>query len=175
MIKQTPSFGRIFAMVAFALSCFGILVFLWLNFGGSVPLQPEGYRVTVAFPEATQLAQEADVRISGVRVGRVKQKEPNPQTGLTDTEIEIDARYAPIPKDTRAILRQKTLLGETYVELSPGTAGSGRVQDGGRLPARWPRRSSSTRSCGPSTRSRGRSSRRGSTSPARRRSATPRR
>ena len=71
MIKQTPSFGRIFAMVAFGLSCFGILVFLWLNFGGSVPLQPEGYRVTVGFPEATQLAAEADVRISGVRVGRV--------------------------------------------------------------------------------------------------------
>jgi phospholipid/cholesterol/gamma-HCH transport system substrate-binding protein len=135
MIKQTPSFGSIFAMVAFALSCFGIFVFLWLNFGGSVPLQPQGYRVTVAFPEATQLAQEADVRISGVRVGRVKKKEPNPQTGLTDTEIEVDARYAPIPKDTRAILRQKTLLGETYVELSPGTPGSGRVQDGGRLAA----------------------------------------
>jgi virulence factor Mce-like protein len=135
VIKETPSFGRIFAMVAFGLSCFGILVFLWLNFGGSVPLQPQGYRVTVGFPEATQLAQEADVRISGVRVGRVKKKEPNPNTGLTDTEIEIDARYAPIPKDTRAILRQKTLLGETYVELSPGTAGSGNVEDGGKLPA----------------------------------------
>ena len=50
MIKQTPSLGRIFAMVAFTLSCFGILVFLWLSFGGSVPLQPEGYRVTVGFP-----------------------------------------------------------------------------------------------------------------------------
>jgi phospholipid/cholesterol/gamma-HCH transport system substrate-binding protein len=135
VIKQAPSFGRIFAMVAFGLSCFGILVFLWLNFGGSVPLQPEGYRVTVGFPEATQLAQEADVRISGVRVGRVKKKEPNPHTGLTDTEIEIDSRYAPIPKDTRAILRQKTLLGETYVELSPGTAGTGNVADGGKLPA----------------------------------------
>ena len=136
MIKQTPSFGRIFAMVAFGLSCFGILVFLWLNFGGSVPLQPEGYRVTVGFPEATQLAQEADVRISGVRVGRVKKKEPNPQTGLTDTEIEIDARYAPIPKDTRAILRQKTLLGETYVELSPGhRRARGRWTDGGKLGA----------------------------------------
>jgi phospholipid/cholesterol/gamma-HCH transport system substrate-binding protein len=135
VIKQTPSLGRIFAMVAFALSCFGILVFLWLNFGGSVPLQPEGYRVTVGFPEATQLAQEADVRISGVRVGRVKKKKPNPHTGLTDTEIEIDARYAPIPKDTRAILRQKTLLGETYVELAPGTASSGNVDDGGKLAA----------------------------------------
>ena len=134
MIKQTPSFGRIFAMVAFGLSCFGILVFLWLNFGGSVPLQPKGYRVTVGFPEATQLAQEADVRISGVRVGRVKKKVANPQTGLTDTEIEIDARYAPIPKDTRAILRQKTLLGETYVELSPGHRAGG--QGGRRRQAR---------------------------------------
>jgi phospholipid/cholesterol/gamma-HCH transport system substrate-binding protein len=135
VIKQTPSFGRIFAMVAFTLSCFGILVFLWLNFGGSVPLQPEGYRVQVGFPSATQLAQEADVRISGVRVGKVKTKEPNEQTGLTDTELEIDSRYAPIPKDTRAILRQKSLLGETYVELSPGSSSSGIIQDGGQLPA----------------------------------------
>jgi virulence factor Mce-like protein len=135
MIKQTPSLTRIFAMVAFTLSCFGILVFLWLSFGGSVPLQPEGYRVSVSFPSATQLAQEADVRISGVRVGRVKAKEPNVHTGLTDAVLEIDARYAPIPKNTRAILRQKTLLGETYVELSPGTRSSGFIQDGGKLPS----------------------------------------
>jgi phospholipid/cholesterol/gamma-HCH transport system substrate-binding protein len=134
MIKQTPSIGRIFAMVAFTLSCFGILVFLWLSFGGSVPLQPEGYRVTVQFPEATQLAQEADVRISGVRVGKVKTREPNSETGLTDTVIEIDSRYAPIPRGTRAILRQKTLLGETYVELSPGSRGAGSLEDGGELP-----------------------------------------
>jgi phospholipid/cholesterol/gamma-HCH transport system substrate-binding protein len=135
VIKQTPRIGSILAMVVFGLSCFGILIFLWLNFGGSVPLQPKGYRVTVGFPEATQLAAEADVRISGVRVGRVKKKQPNPRTGLTDTEIEIDARYAPIPKDTRAILRQKSLLGETYVELSPGTAQAGNVADGGKLRA----------------------------------------
>jgi phospholipid/cholesterol/gamma-HCH transport system substrate-binding protein len=135
MIKQTPSLGRIFAMVAFTLSCFGILVFLWLNFGGSVPLQPEGYRVNVGFPSATQLAQEADVRISGVKVGSVKAKEPNEQTGLTDTTLEIDARYAPIPKDSRAILRQKSLLGETYVELAPGSQTSGLVPDGGKLAA----------------------------------------
>ncbi|MET0511464.1 MAG: MlaD family protein [Thermoleophilaceae bacterium] len=121
MIKQSPGVGRILTMVAFALSCFGILIFLWLNFGGSVPLRPEGYRITVNFPEATQLANEADVRISGVRVGRVKSVEPDERSGLTAAELEIEARYAPLPKDTRAILRQKSLLGETYVELSPGT------------------------------------------------------
>jgi virulence factor Mce-like protein len=141
VIKQAPSVGRILTMVAFALSCFGILVFLWLSFGGSVPLKPKGYRVEVAFPEATQLAKEAEVRISGVKVGRVKTTEPNKQTGLTDTELEIDARYAPLPKDTHAVLRQKTLLGETYVELSPGEAGarasgdeSRMIPDGGKLP-----------------------------------------
>ena len=40
--------------------------------------------------------------------------------GTALATIEIDASYAPIPDDTRAILRQKTLLGETYVELTPG-------------------------------------------------------
>ena len=133
MIKQAPSVGRILTMVAFTLSCFGIVLFLWLSFGGSIPLRPEGYRVKVAFPEATQLAQSAEVRISGVKVGRVISVEPNEQTGLTDTEIEIDSRYAPIPADTRAILRQKTLLGETYVEISPGQPDSPKLADGGML------------------------------------------
>jgi phospholipid/cholesterol/gamma-HCH transport system substrate-binding protein len=137
MIKQAPSLGRILTMVAFALSCFGIVVFLWLSFGGAVPLKPKGYRVEVSFPEATQLAQEAEVRISGVKVGRVKKTKANKRTGLTDTTIEIDSRFAPIPKDSRAILRQKTLLGETYVELSPGSGrgdASKLLADGGHLP-----------------------------------------
>ena len=113
MQKQAPSVGRILVMVLFALSCFGILLYLWLVFGGSTPLKPQGYRVKVNFPEATQLAQEADVRISGVPVGRVKKKELDEET--TSVEIELDGKYAPLPGDTRAVLRQKTLLGETYV------------------------------------------------------------
>jgi phospholipid/cholesterol/gamma-HCH transport system substrate-binding protein len=133
VIKQAPSVGRILTMVAFGLSCFGILLFLWLSFGGSVPLRPEGYRVNVSFPEATQLSKEAEVRISGVKVGKVRQVEPNEETGLTATVIELDSRFAPIPRDTRAILRQKTLLGETYVELTPGSPGTRSVPDGGEL------------------------------------------
>ena len=44
--KAAPSFGRIAVMVVFALSCFGLLLFLWLAFGGSIPLKPKGYRFT---------------------------------------------------------------------------------------------------------------------------------
>ncbi len=133
MIKQSPSLGKMIAMIAFALSCVAILLYLWLTFGGSVPLRAEGYRFTIKFPEATQLAQEADVRISGVNVGKVKTKNPDRATGLTSAVLELDSQYAPIPTDTRAILRQKTLLGETYVELTPGDRTAPALADGATL------------------------------------------
>jgi virulence factor Mce-like protein len=133
--KAAPSFGRIAAMVLFALSCFGLLLFLWLAFGGPVPLKPQGYRFKTTFGEATQLATEADVRISGVPVGKVKTITPDKATGRSTVEIELQTRYAPLPSDARAILRQKTLLGETYVELTPGSAAAEPIPEDGTLPA----------------------------------------
>src|SRR3954469_4981342 len=120
-------------MVVFALSCFGLLLFLWLSFGGTVPLKPKGYRFQVAFAEATQLGPEADRRIAAVTVGKVRTMRRDPRSNRTLATIEIQRRYAPIPADTRAVLRQKTLLGETYVELTPGTARAPKLAEGARL------------------------------------------
>ena len=133
MPKETPSVGKLAAMAVFSLTCFGLLLFLWLSFGGPIPLKPKAYQVEVGFPEAATLAQEADVRISGVTVGNVKTKELDKGGNRTTVELAIDQRYAPLPKDTKAILRQKTLLGETYVELTPGRSGAPKLEDGGRL------------------------------------------
>jgi virulence factor Mce-like protein len=133
MQKQAPTVGRILVMSIFTLSCFGLLLYLWSAFGGPVPLKPHGYRFETSFAEATQLAQEADVRISGVNVGRVKKIDLG--DGRTDATIELKDEYAPIPQDSRAILRQKTLLGETYVELTPGTKTAPKIPEGGRLEA----------------------------------------
>jgi len=119
MQKSAPTFGRVAIMVTFAFSCFGLLLFLWLAFGGAIPLKPNGYRVTVVLPDAGQLAQEADVRISGVNVGKVKAISLG-SDGLTHAVIELSQQYAPLPRNTRAVLRLKTLLGETYIELTPG-------------------------------------------------------
>src|SRR6059058_2083810 len=99
MQKQAPTLGRMLVMVGFALSCFGLLLFLWLAFGGPIPLKPKGYRFKVSFSEATQLAVEADVRISGVPVGKVKTVEPDKQTGRSEAVIEMEPRYAPVPSD----------------------------------------------------------------------------
>ena len=139
MQKQAPSLGRILVMVVFALSCFGLLLFLWLSFGGPVPLKPKGYQVKVAVPEATQLGEQADVRVAGVSVGKLTKKDIDPkQPNRTIATLTIDRRFAPIAKDTKAILRQKTLLGETFVELTPGNRKkAGAIPDNGELaPAR---------------------------------------
>jgi virulence factor Mce-like protein len=133
MQKNAPSLARILSMVIFALSCFGLLLFLWLSFGGAIPLKPKRYELRVNFPEATTLAQQADVRIAGVTVGKVQEKKLNKGADATNVTLQIEKKYAPIAKDAHAILRQKTLLGETYVELAPGHKNRGTLKDGALL------------------------------------------
>jgi virulence factor Mce-like protein len=72
------------------------------------------------------------VRIAGVSVGKVRELEADDGRNRTLATIELEREFAPLRKNTRAMLRQKTLLGETYVELSPGRGG-GSLSEGGRL------------------------------------------
>jgi phospholipid/cholesterol/gamma-HCH transport system substrate-binding protein len=133
METRPPTITRILVAIGFALSCFALALFLWISFGGPLPLKAEGYRFTVPFREATQLAVQSDVRISGVTVGQVKSIDLD-DNGFADATIQLDSRYAPIPADTKAILRQKTLLGETFVELTPGDENGPDLAEGGTLP-----------------------------------------
>jgi phospholipid/cholesterol/gamma-HCH transport system substrate-binding protein len=135
MNKNPPSMGRIAAMIGFTLSVAALLMFLWVSFGGTLPLRPEGYRFKAAFPEASLLVKEADVRMAGVNIGKVKQKELGPGGRSTLVTMEINHRFAPIGRDAKAILRQKSLLGETYVEITPGSPGVKKLADGGTLPS----------------------------------------
>ena len=133
METRAPTFGQIAVAVAFALSCFGLLIFLWTTFGGAIPLQPKSYEFKVPVTEGTTLAKESDVRISNVSVGKVKDIQLGGGNFAVAT-IELDDKYAPIPADTRAMLRQKTLLGETYVELTPGSSSAPKLAEDGQLP-----------------------------------------
>ena len=67
---------------------------------------------------ARQRGRRAHLR----RPGRQGQDGPaRTATGRPSRRSSSTPEYAPMPADARAILRQKTLLGETYVELTPGT------------------------------------------------------
>ena len=134
MQKGAPSLGKIATMVLFALSCFGLLLFLWLSFGGGTPFAPEGYRVNVSFPYAQELASQADVRIAGVSVGKVVSVGLDPQGNRTVATIQLDDQFVPLRAGTTAILREKTIIGETYVQLNPGPPQARAIADGGMLP-----------------------------------------
>jgi virulence factor Mce-like protein len=134
MQKQAPTFARLLTMVVFALSCFGLLLFLWLAFGGAIPLKPKGYRFDVAVPEANQLAIEADVRTSGVSIGKVRAKRKSASGNRTIVSVEVQRRYAPLDADARVVMRSKTLLGEKYLEITRGKPGGPKVPENGRLP-----------------------------------------
>jgi phospholipid/cholesterol/gamma-HCH transport system substrate-binding protein len=133
MQKQAPSIARILVAVGFALSCFGLLLFLWVSFGGPTPFKAKQYQFTADFTEAVTLAPQSDVRIGGVSVGKVAGLSLPSKGNFTEVKIQLNPQFAPIPSDTRAILRQKTLLGETFVELTGGTPGAPKLADGGRL------------------------------------------
>jgi ABC-type transporter Mla subunit MlaD len=133
--KRAPSTTQLLIIAGFALSCFGILLFLWVTFGGPTPFRAKPYEIKVPFDEATQLAEQSDVRISGVNVGKVQNIALAPNGKQALATVDIEDKYAPLPESTRAILRTKTLLGETYIELTPGSHDGPQMADGGTLPA----------------------------------------
>src|ERR1700704_3930015 len=133
MQKKAPTVGNLVVIVLFVLSCCGFLMFLWERVGGPLPLKPKGYRFNVAFPRTLLLAEQSDVRISGVNVGHVISLKLG-KDGRTHATVEVAGKYAPIRSDMHAILRQKTLLGETYVQLIPQSKTARYLPDQGQLP-----------------------------------------
>lgn len=131
MNKQGARPAQIVIMVLFALSCFGLLLFLWTAFGGPVPMKAKKYEVQASFSSGSQLATYSDVRISGVSVGKVITIERKGGSALT--RIAIDPEFAPLPRDTRATLRTKTLVGETFVQLSFGSRRGPSIPEGGTI------------------------------------------
>jgi virulence factor Mce-like protein len=133
MNMKAPPRATMLTLVAFLIACIGVTLWLWLSFGGTIPFQPQGYRIWAAFPDASDLQTGADVRISGVDVGTVVATRLDPHTHLADAELQITTSFAPRPVNTRAILRHKTLLSEDYIELTPGSAAASKLPDGGSL------------------------------------------
>ena len=54
METQAPTATRILIAAGFAISCFALALFLWLAFGGAIPLNPKGYQVRLSFGEAAR-------------------------------------------------------------------------------------------------------------------------
>jgi phospholipid/cholesterol/gamma-HCH transport system substrate-binding protein len=133
METRTPSLRLVVLPVAFTLACVVLTLATYSVFGGTLPLEPKGYRVTVPLSSSSNLVRGSDVQIAGVRVGEVV--EVDRAGNAAEATLELDEAFAPLGAGARAIARTKTLLGEGYVELAPGPKEAPRLPDGGRIAA----------------------------------------
>jgi phospholipid/cholesterol/gamma-HCH transport system substrate-binding protein len=123
--------GPVLVLLAFVVLAAAVFIWLYGQAGGRIALDSP-YRVAVVLPDANLLERGADVRAAGVRIGRVADVRPSGQASVVT--MQIDSRYAPVPKDSRVQLRTRTLVGENALDLDLGNPANGVVGSSGTLP-----------------------------------------
>jgi phospholipid/cholesterol/gamma-HCH transport system substrate-binding protein len=78
-----------------------------------------GYPLSAQFDHIDGLSVGADVRLAGVRVGRVTATRIDPQNFLAVVTLTVQDGLN-LPKDSSAEIDSDSLLGGKYVSLSPG-------------------------------------------------------
>ena len=79
----------------------------------------DGYELEAEFGATGGLSVGDDVRISGIKIGRISRQELDPVTYAARIVISLDERIR-IPVDSSARITAASLLGGNYLELIPG-------------------------------------------------------
>ena len=79
----------------------------------------DGYELAAEFGATGGLSVGDDVRISGIKVGRIARQELDPVTYAARIVISLDEQIR-IPADSSARITAASLLGGNYLELIPG-------------------------------------------------------
>ena len=98
-------------------AAFLVYLFTVGDFGGG----RRGYELTARFGQVGALAQGADVRVAGVKVGTVSKITLDPATYFAQTRLAIDPEVK-LPSDSTAKITSDGLLGGAHVVIEPGGA-----------------------------------------------------
>jgi phospholipid/cholesterol/gamma-HCH transport system substrate-binding protein len=100
----------------------------FLSLGGALH-RGESQRVQALVPSAALLAPGARVTMAGAEVGEVKSIERRGAAALVTMNV-TDERVLPVAADSRASVRQRTPIGENYMDLVPGRSRTALKSDG---------------------------------------------
>ncbi|RJL18537.1 outer membrane lipid asymmetry maintenance protein MlaD [Paracoccus siganidrum] len=78
-----------------------------------------GYELTASFPDVDGVDVGTEVRLAGVRIGRVSAVTLNPQTYMADARLTIPKEVV-LPADSAALIQSDGLLGGAYIQIQPG-------------------------------------------------------
>jgi phospholipid/cholesterol/gamma-HCH transport system substrate-binding protein len=133
---MTNPIPKLVTVALIAVGAVLILGYYYVAAGGRLPFAGHLYTVTAEIQDSQGLLKHADVRAAGVKVGSVSEiTNSSTQDGtIALVQMQLDGGYAPIYRNATVLIRQKTLVGENYIEITRGTPNDGTVPDGGRLP-----------------------------------------
>ncbi|MEU4525989.1 MCE family protein [Amycolatopsis sp. NPDC024027] len=102
---------------------------------GGADVGDHPYHVTALFTDVLDLVPQSSVKVNDVAVGRVDKITLTPDTRSALVAMTVNGDIA-LPANARAELKQSSLLGEKFVELSVPTAepAGGKLADGGQIP-----------------------------------------
>ena len=135
MTKVSNPASKIIVILLLIFGAGIILAYYYVTAGGRLPLAGHLYTVTAQIQDPQALLKHADVRAAGVKVGSVSDisNQVIGHNTIADVQMQLNSAVAPVYKDATVIIRQKTLVGENYVEITRGHPQAGLLKDGGTL------------------------------------------
>jgi phospholipid/cholesterol/gamma-HCH transport system substrate-binding protein len=94
-------------------------------------MPPSGRRLVAHFEKTVGIHAGSDVRVLGVRIGRVVAVIPQGRT--VRVEMRYDQRYD-IPADAQAVIVPPSVVSDRYIQLTPAYSGGPRLADNADLP-----------------------------------------
>lgn len=85
----------------------------------SAGARADGYLLKARFPNVAGVSPGTDVRVSGIKVGRVVSQSLDPTSYQAIVELGLD-RGLQVPVDSSAAITTEGILGGTYIALTPG-------------------------------------------------------
>lgn len=117
------------------LGCFGLVTVLASVLIINTLTQPLGHKAntySAVFTDAQGVTANSDVRIAGVRVGKVDSVRLHDGMAQVDFEVENDQH---LPRDAGAVIRYADLLGARYIAMTNGKGAGGTLAPGAVIPA----------------------------------------
>ena len=78
-----------------------------------------GYLITARFPNATGVSVGTDVRVSGIKIGKVETQRLDSKTYQAVLQLRV-ADSVHFPTDSSAAITSEGILGGSYISLTPG-------------------------------------------------------
>jgi phospholipid/cholesterol/gamma-HCH transport system substrate-binding protein len=129
-MKVTSSLLKLIAFVIVTLLAFGVLA-------GTIANVQLGDKVhySAIFTDAAGLQKGDDVRIAGVRVGKVTSIGVVSEAGRAEAKVGLEVlRSSALTEGTNAVIRYRNLIGQRFVALTQGTGASGVLRSGATIP-----------------------------------------